>query len=290
VKTATAGTITLLNSSNEFIFADLYTFTFANGTVLRITSADINITASSLVFASVSPQVRLIRSKIKTVIGTQVDQFDLKIYADSTALIGGVLWTAFAARGGFDGATIKLERAFANVATGWGDTTNGTVIMFSGIVSEIDVSRTEIDIKVKSDLVLLNINLPRNLWQPGCVHTLYDGGCALNRATFTISGAVVGGGGVTLFNTNLGAATGYYDQGVITFTSGANNGLSRTVKTFIVFGSTEVTYPLIAGPANGDTFTIYPGCDKLQATCVAKFNNLIHFKAAPYAPAPVTLL
>lgn len=34
----------------------------------------------------------------------------------------------------------------------------------------------------------------------------------------------------------------------------------------------------------GDAFTIYPGCDKQQSTCSAKFNNLIHFRGFPYVP------
>jgi len=43
--------------------------------------------------------------------------------------------------------------------------------------------------------------------------------------------------------------------------------------------------PLLNIPIAGDTYTLYAGCDKLQATCSGKFNNLVHFRGFPYIPA-----
>jgi uncharacterized phage protein (TIGR02218 family) len=36
--------------------------------------------------------------------------------------------------------------------------------------------------------------------------------------------------------------------------------------------------------AAGDSFSIYPGCDKQQSTCQNKFANLINFRRFPYIP------
>jgi len=48
--------------------------------------------------------------------------------------------------------------------------------------------------------------------------------------------------------------------------------------------------PLPFAPNAGDAFTAYPGCDKTQNTCTAKFNNLANFEGFPYVPAPETAI
>lgn len=85
------------------------------------------------------------------------------------------------------------------------------------------------------------------------------------------------------------ATNGYFAQGVITMTSGVNNGLSRTVQTYTNNGSNNVCNvipPFPQAPSAGDTFTITAGCDRRLSTCVAKFNNVSHFMAFPFVPTP----
>lgn len=84
-------------------------------------------------------------------------------------------------------------------------------------------------------------------------------------------------------------ASSYYDNGHILFTSGVNAGLTKAVKQYFqpqfVFNS-----PLPFVPSAGDTFIAYPGCDKTQATCTSKFNNLANFEGFPYIPSPETAI
>jgi hypothetical protein len=53
-------------------------------------------------------------------------------------------------------------------------------------------------------------------------------------------------------------------------------------------GMFALTQPLPYAPAAGDTFVVYPGCDKSQRTCQIKFGNLANFGGFPYVPAPET--
>ena len=89
-----------------------------------------------------------------------------------------------------------------------------------------------------------------------------------------------------MINTILSQATGYFDLGTITFTSGVLSGLSRTVQSYIkgIPGTATLLGGFPSAPATGDTFNIYPGCDKLQGTCTNKFNNLTNFRGYPYVP------
>jgi len=283
MKTASGALITLLNT-NQFIWADLYTFTLIDGTVLRYTSADSDLVVSGNTFSSVGPYLQ--RGPTKLVIGIEVDTLSISFLLNSGVQIGSIPLAMFARNGGFDGARLKLERVF--MAT-WGDTSAGTLINFVGRVAETVVGRSQVDMSVNSDLELLNIMLPRNVYQAGCLHSLYDSGCTLNPATYTVSNAATAGStNVGIVNT-LAQASGYFDLGTITFTSGVNLGVTRTIKSYTVgYIIPSLYFPYT--PGIGDTFTAKPGCDKLYATCGSKFSNTANFRGYPTIPVPETIL
>jgi uncharacterized phage protein (TIGR02218 family) len=133
---------------------------------------------------------------------------------------------------------------------------------------------------VASELTLLDIDLPRNVWQPTCNHTLYDTGCRLVRQAYASAGTV-GDRASTTFIPWAGASEAL-TQGTVTFTLSDNNGVSATIKLADATGLT-LTYPL---PAPGDSFTAYQGCDHTLATCRSKFANGAKFRGFPFVPTP----
>lgn len=89
------------------------------------------------------------------------------------------------------------------------------------------------------------------------------------------------------------ATNGYFAQGVLTFTSGVNTGLSRTIQTYTNNGSNNVCNvipPFPQAPSVGDSFVATAGCDRRISTCQAKFNNLVHFMGYPFVPVPESAL
>lgn len=85
--------------------------------------------------------------------------------------------------------------------------------------------------------------------------------------------------------TALGSLTaGLLSAGKVTWTSGANIGLSSEIKehngtTVKLFEATP--YPI----APGDVFTALAGCQKRYAEdCIAKYNNGINFRGFPWLP------
>ena len=81
----------------------------------------------------------------------------------------------------------------------------------------------------------------------------------------------------------------WFDDGLITFTSGELNGVSVDIKTWD--GTTLTTY-LPMGPylpASGDTFIIEPGCNHTDADCANKYNNIINFHGENTIPGTDTL-
>ena len=283
MKTASGTMIALLNGGQEFLIADLYTFTLNGGFIARYTGADAPLTVGGNAFA-VGPLIT--RSKIMSKVGLEVQTLDMTINADNSMLLNGTPWLQAARSGGLDGCRVLVERAFMPT---WGDTSAGKIWMFSGNVSDLEVTRTAARLKVKSDLEKLNMQWPRNLYQPGCLHTLYDSGCALSKGAFGWAAIVTSQSSVTQIYCNLPQADDYYSLGTILFYSGANNGVSRTVKKYYR-GVVTLSLPLLTPPSLGDALAAYPGCDKQQSTCSGKFSNLNNFRGFPYVPAPDTVL
>lgn len=283
MKSASPSLIDLLDS-NQFIMADLYTLTTVTGVVSRYTDYDIDLVVGGHVFDSQGPM--LSRSRVRTVVGIEVDSLDLTIQANETHLLMGAPILQIAHNGGLDGARLQLERIFMGAP---GDTSAGTLILFEGRVSDVQVSRTEAKLTIKSDIELLNIKMPRNLYQPGCLNTLFDSGCGLTKSTWGVPGTVSNGATVSDIPCSLAQSAAYFDAGTITFTSGGNAGVTRTVKRYQP-GQIVPSLPFKSAPQPGDSFIAYPGCDKTQAACQSKFANLARFRGFPYVPIPETAI
>lgn len=283
MKSASPELIALLNSGGPYLMADLYTFSLVNGAVLRYTDWDVDIAYGGQVFSASGPLIE--RGRVRVVIGVEVDTLDMTIYADQAKLIGSTPWMQAVAGGLLDGATVKLERVFMAAPPA----PVGGFVHFSGRVANVQLSRIGAQITVNSDLELLNVQMPRNLYQPTCQHTLYDADCGLARSACATSAKVTAGSTATTIACNLTAAANAYVLGYLEFTSGALTGVKRSIRASAP-GSVQILNPLPLIPAAGDAFTVYLGCDKTQAMCTVRFNNKASFRAFPYIPVPETAL
>jgi len=89
-----------------------------------------------------------------------------------------------------------------------------------------------------------------------------------------------------------GAPDGWFDGGVLTFTSGVLAGQSFEVKRFL--GGLDQTIkfylPLEILPSPGDTFSIDPGCNHTIFDCQNKFTNIVNFRGEPFMPGEDKIL
>lgn len=282
MKAASPALIALLSSGDQFIMADLYTITLVGGTVLRYSAAPTALLVNGRTFVR-GPKFE--RSKTKIVIGTQVDELDVKIYPEPTDHLGGMPFLQAAWQGQLDGALLQLERAFMPT---YGDTSPGTVVLFAGRISNIDCSRTGIDLKCRSHLELLNIQMPRRLWQSSCTHNFGDAMCQFNRSTMQVTFAAEPGSTQSQVATSVAPSpANLYVQGTLIGVTGANAGASRTVANMSagwVYVKLAFLFPILVD----DQFQLLPGCDRTFATCQNVFNNAIHFGDFPYIPTPET--
>jgi uncharacterized phage protein (TIGR02218 family) len=285
MKTTTTAVMAALAAARAAIdaplaFAECFTFTLASGTVLTWTNVDLPVIYNGVVFSATGPLVQ--GFKYKANVGLEVDKQQIAIAARPTDLISGAPALNAIRGGAFDGAAVQRDRVFL---TAIGGTAIGGVMLFHGRVSTVDsVGRTAAQITVASDLVILDYEMPHNVYSATCVHTLYDSGCGIVRGTFSASGTV--GAGSTAGFINTGVAAAGHTQGSLVFTSGVNANVRATVKSVVAGTSLTLMYALPSPPATGDAFTVAFGCDHTRGICQAKFANLPNFRGFPFVPPP----
>lgn len=286
--------LTLLGT-RQFYCVDLFTFWGGNlgSTVLRYCAGDQDLIVNGFTYlcgGQTGPYFdrRENRAKMHMKAGMEVDTLVFDVIPGNATIL--TLGFAQALRYGvFDGASMRLEKC---PMASYGDTRYGTIRQFDGRMGAIQMGRSVITMNVNSQIELLNMQLPRNLYSAACINTLGDKACGINQENFKTTGVVTTGGRGSMTASLSGSfPAGTFDQGKLIFTSGVLSTIKISVAN-VVFGSPNtinfVGY-LPTVPTGGTTFSIYYGCDKSfdGANGCIKFVNLPRFKGFPRIPNPV---
>lgn len=285
---STGALAALFTSGVPLFKADAWTFTLADGTVLRWSGADVPLIFNSRTFA-LGPGIT--RGQIKWRVGITSDTLNVALTDILGTTINGQGLAAFIRARGLYNAQVRLERVFAPAST---MTLTGALLWFVGDVDDVEGDRHEARLTVASFTKRLEVSVPRDVYQTQCSNQLFDKRCTLSRATFTVTGAATSG--TDSFRSTFsvsspgGKPTGWADLGRITMTSGPNAGISRTCKKHTTT-SIQVLQPWPFAVTTGETFSLEAGCDRMKATCEgSKFSNVIHFRGQPFIPAAETVL
>jgi uncharacterized phage protein (TIGR02218 family) len=285
MKQTSTGVINLINAARAapdapIAFAECFTFITTTGTQYTWTSVDYDVAYNGFTFLANGPLVSGL--KYKGSIGLEVDKQQITIAARPADVINGAPFLIALRDGAFDGAPVYRDRVFL---TGPAGAVVGGVRLFQGRVSTVDnVGRTQATLTVASDLVILDYDMPKNLFSPTCLHVLYDAGCGIIRGTFSLDGEC--GAGSNSSTINFTGARAGDAQGSLVFTSGVNSNVRSTIRSVVTGSAYNLMYPLPFAPEEGDEFNVAFGCDHTQFTCQTKFNNLLNFRAFPYVPPP----
>jgi hypothetical protein len=273
--------------------ADLFTLTLPTGTVIRMTNHQQNLVVSGSTYYA-TKYGKWERGSIKSELNA-VTEIDITLTADTTVLFPGtskpMLWVSKL----FSRSTVQIETASLALPTVQAPLDAPAVvvaskIVFIGQITMPSLTSTQASFKA-SDFGYLGLKpWPLRVIQPGCPFTLFDRGCTLSSSSFAVSCTVASGS--TQTNIVVGSALGSvgtdtlpYSRGYIIPTSGEATGWKITVNKQIDSTHFELA-PFELTIAIGDTFTLFPGCDGLQATCQFKFNNLHNFGGEPNVPGP----
>ena len=124
-----------------------------------------------------------------------------------------------------------------------------------------------------------------------CQANLGDIRCGVDveTASFKGTGVVVSYDGERSLEVTglLNFSNGWFDAGVLRWTTGSNDKTTSLVTTHNVKNGTvklEIWKTLPGEIAAGDSFEITAGCDKNFSTCKSKFANALNFRGFPHLP------
>jgi len=173
----------------------------------------------------------------------------------------------------------------------WTDLSQGVVQLRRGWLGEV----TLMDGSYVAELRGLHDLLERPIgdtYTPECRYDFGDSRCAVNIAALTVTGAVTNVfDNATFYDSSRSEADGTFNYGKLTWTSGANQGLSMEVQNWSASQQAFTFWlPMPYAIAIGDAYSVSHGCDKRFATCSGTFNNAANFGGFPHLPGLATIL
>lgn len=270
-------------TKTELRLTDIYEFVLSDGlgTKKYLTPYGGTYTKLPKIGGNEYQTVVISRTKVGAHTDLQLDTIDVTLGILAFTVQGKTIREAIQL-GWFDNAEVIVSMVNPALVT-------ETREIFRGTVGKgIKYNRKSAKFSVNS-LNFLKQTVPRIVYQSPCNHQLWDKYCQLNKTAYEVTGSAGAGSDQTnIYNAAFAYATHaspYYVLGEIRMTSGANAGISRTMRTHND-GNIEVYDPFDFAIAVGDTFKVYPGCDKSGQTCDEKFSNYLNFGGYEYIPRP----
>ena len=171
--------------------AECFSIALADGlTVLNWTSFDRDLVSGGVTYTSLSPLVSRSRMSMKGTV--EVPELDVTVAALDSVTVNGLSLKTAVHNGIFDGARLSLYRVWMPMLTpeglpqAPGDTSLGLVLMFDGRLAQSEITASTVRFTAKGDNVLMNMQAPKSLYQPTCLHTFCDSGC--NAAPALVNG------------------------------------------------------------------------------------------------------
>ena len=246
-----------------------------DGVVYGFTDHDLDLTFDGLIFkASSGMTARALQQST----GLSVDNSEAM-----GALSAAAITDADLMAGRFDGAEVR------SWLVNWTDT-SARLEQFRGSFGEIHRSNGSFKAELRGLTEALNQPKGR-VYQTSCPAVLGDAKCRfdLTQPGFAVDLVIVaaGGDGTYRFASQLALPDHWFERGRVTVKSGAAAGLIGLVKFDREQGGQRVVELWVdfeLAPVVGDLVRLEAGCDKLAATCKAKFNNFLNFRGFPDLP------
>lgn len=244
--------------------------TLSNGTIYGFTSHTGNLVVSGITYQAAAGYTP---TAIASNADLAVDNLDVIGFLDSAVItesdIQAGLW---------DFAAVQIFQV------NYLDISMGVLNLRSGRLGEIKTTRQQFVAELRGMTQQLQ-QVIGQIYAPACRADLGDARCKIVLSTLTVTGSVTSIVSNRFFyDTARAEVDGYFDNGKVTFNSGANLGLSMEIKSNIAQAfqlQLQMPYTI----AVGDTYSMSPGCKKrVTEDCKTKFNNVINFRGEPHVP------
>lgn len=249
--------------------ADLLKVTRKDAQVFAWTSADTDVTISSVLYKSAQG---LNISTMEHSSGFSVDNLEL------TTLDDGTVFTKLdVLNGKWRNADFEISRY------NWASPSDGVEVRIVGTIGEVRLHRGYITAELRGLQQYLQQPIG-NVTSKTCRARLGDSLCTKVLTSFTFVGSVTSVTSAQVFTDSTKAqAADYFAEGLLTWTSGPSIGLTVKVKSFAA-GVFTLSLPLLSTIVIGHTFSVVAGCQKRLTDCSTKFSNVLNFQGEPHLP------
>ncbi|HEY5581355.1 MAG TPA: DUF2163 domain-containing protein, partial [Rhodoferax sp.] len=238
-----------LPTARQVEIVELLTVTKPSGAVWRYATSVDNVVDGTTVYLGSASAGSLLWSRSSLAFKGGIELSDCKITIQARAgdTINALTPAAALRARAWDDATFLLSRAYFD-GTG---TLRGVLPRYQGQLAPIRLRDGDIELTLKPPSQTFNRAVPP-VYQAACQNTLFDTGCGVARAAWTVAGTAQVGSSAAQVLTARGEAAGYFTGGVITFNGGALAGLARTVRSHIAGGAVTFFDSFPQDPAVGD--------------------------------------
>ncbi|MDH2234576.1 DUF2163 domain-containing protein, partial [Delftia tsuruhatensis] len=240
--------LALAQSAQTTTLAWCMRITARDGTVLARSSVDVRVVVDGVAYDPVdgfSP-FAIQQSADLAVQNSEVVGFLLSQGIDEADILGG-RW---------DGAAVLLfEADYTNPAA-------GGMILQSGTLGNLSTARLTYSAEFRGLAQALQQTVGR-VYAKGCDATFGDARCKVDAQALKVFGTVTAVTDRRSFrDTSRAEIEDYFGAGLVTWTSGANDGYSMEVSSFAPGGTFVLSLPMPSNIAVGDTYEAIPGCRK----------------------------
>jgi uncharacterized phage protein (TIGR02218 family) len=251
-----------------------------DGLVFRATSADVDLSVEGEVYVAAAGYVP---GAIEARADLSVPGLEVSGVLDSEELLAEDL-----AAGRWDGATWSLYLVDAEAP---GD---GALLLGAGELGEVTRHASG---AFSAELRGVSARLQQTIGEvltPTCRAHFGDMRCGVDLEPLTVAGTVEtvdSGEPRRIFtDTARAEASGFWDYGLVTWTSGANAGAVVEVQSSTDAGVVSLFDVVPVAIAIGDGYELTPGCDKRLETCAGRYANAARFVGEPAIPGQDALM
>ena len=241
----------------------------ADNTTIALTDHTANVTYNEITYIA---STSFIASANESNSSLSVDNIEIESILNSDSISQQDI-----INGKYDNAQVEI------FVLNYNNTSQGIIQLRVGTIGRIIIKNDTFvaEIRGLKDKMLQNIG---EIYSPLCRANFCDKRCKLNKSNFTTTHSVSSVLSRSKFiDDSIMNNDGSYDYGMITFISGKNESISRSIRHHI--GQTLITTtPFPHEIQIGDNYTLLEGCNKMFDTCSKRFQNAFNFRGEPNIP------
>lgn len=269
-------------NGGQLTTANLLRIARLDDVVFGFTSHDQSITLDTVLYDAAQG---LDVTDIATSAGAAVDNLELLTLHD-----GSLFTEADILNGVWDNAAFLISRY--NHAT----PANGLEYMIAGLIGQVTLRQNSVRAELRGLQQLLQQSVGRYVgincsFRLGVNDGIFSR-CPVAIGPLTLTGTLDDVTSNQVFqDSSRTEDTDYYGDGVFTFTSGANAGVARRIKTYTDDGTFTLDRPMYHAVTGTETYTVKPGCRKRYIPdCVQKFDVGRSFGGFAHLPGRAALI